>query len=248
MISTTTTLLDLTILNSLKTSYFYCIYKSLTLLKYILSILLCTAVVLTIHGQESVSDEKLDANRNHSIGFTIGKASQKTFPLTNDEYIYSTTSVKLQYDRKLWDWGKWDAHILVEPSYYRVDHQLLNFFFIVPEDPNFQERRDRFTQPRSFDEWALNVGLRVSRPLTDRLSGYGMLSSGPMYQGDSTERLKRGFTFSNVLGAGIQFQFAQRFKWDLRAVLRHTSNAGTQIPNSGHNSFGGETGLIYILD
>jgi hypothetical protein len=200
---------------------------------------------MTAYGQE-MDDEALK-KPTHSIGFTLGRASQKTFPQTNDDYVYAATSIKLQYDHKLWNWGKWGAHVLIEPSYYRVDHQLLNFFFIEPEERNFQDRRDRFTQPRSFDEWALNIGLRLDRPLTDKASIYGLISSGPMYQGDSTERLKRGFSFSNVLAAGMQFQFAGRFKWDLRLTMRHTSNAGTQFPNSGHNSLGGETGLIYIL-
>lgn len=193
-------------------------------------------------GQENSSEIE------HSIGFIVGRASQKTFPQTSNDYVYNTTSIKLQYERKLWDWGKWDAHILIEPSYYRVNHQLLNFFFIEPSEPDFQERRDRFTTPRTFDEWALNIGLKVDYPILKNLDSYAMLSSGPMTQGDDTERLKRGFSFSNVLGFGIQYQFSPRIKWDARLMIRHTSNAGLRFPNSGHNSLGGETGFIFVLE
>lgn len=162
--------------------------------------------------------------------------------------MYASTSIKLQYDRKLWNWGRWEAHVIIEPSYYRVDHQLLNFFFIEPNEPNFQERRDRFTTPRTFNEWALNIGFKMNYPLMDRLDGYAMISSGPMTQGEDTERLKRGFSFSNVLGFGMQYNITTRFKWDLRLMIRHTSNAGLRFPNSGHNSLGGETGFIYMLE
>ena len=182
------------------------------------------------------------------IGVVFGKASQKTFPFTSNEYIYSSTQIKFQYNRQLWNWGKWDAHVLVEPGFYRVDHQLLNFFFITPDDPNYLERRERFQMPRTFNEYALNAGLRVSRSLFKGLDVYGLLSSGPMYSEQSTERLKGGFAFSNILGAGFQYEFAQNWRIDARAIIRHTSNAGLRRPNSGHNSFGGEAGIVYVIN
>ncbi|MGB5981597.1 MAG: acyloxyacyl hydrolase [Nonlabens sp.] len=182
------------------------------------------------------------------IGIVVGKASQKTFPFTDDEYVYSATHIKLQYNQKLWDWGSWDAHVLVEPGFYKVDHQLLNLFFITPEDNNYLERRERFLKPRTFNEYALNIGLRVSRNIFNHLDVYGLASSGPMYSEQSTERLKGGFAFSNVFGVGVQYLFAKNWRWDARVILRHTSNAGLRWPNSGHNSFGGETGILYVFN
>ncbi len=182
------------------------------------------------------------------IGILYGKASQKTFPFTSNEYIYSSTQIKFQYNRQLWNWGNWDAHVLIEPGFYRVDHQLLNFYFITPDDPNYLERRERFQMPRTFNEYALNAGLRVSRSLWTGMDIYGLLSSGPMYSEQSTERLKGGFAFSNILGAGFQYEFAQNWRLDARVIIRHTSNAGLRRPNSGHNSFGGEAGIVYVIN
>ncbi len=178
----------------------------------------------------------------------MGAASQQSFPGTSDGYVYESTQYKVQYNRQLWNWGKWDAHVLIEPGFYRVDHKLINFFFITPDDPNFEERRERFQMPRTFNEYALNAGLRVSRSLFEEFDIYGLLSSGPMYSEQSTERLKGGFAFSNILAAGFQYEFAQSWRLDARAIIRHTSNAGLRRPNSGHNSFGGEAGLIYVLN
>ena len=182
------------------------------------------------------------------VGLLIGSANQKNFPFSSNDYIYSSTHLKLQFNKKLWEWGAWDAHITVEPGFYRVDHQLLNLFFITPDNANFEARRERFLQPRTFNEYALNIGLRMSRNVFKNINAYGLISSGPMYAEQSTEHLKGGFAFSNVFGAGIQYKLSKNWRWDARIIARHTSNAGTKRPNSGHNSFGAETGVIFMLN
>ncbi len=183
------------------------------------------------------------------IGFNVGAATEILFPLTKRDYFYETRFVKLQYQQRLWTRKKWDFELLVEPSYYHATHQLTNLFFIKPSDaPNFQELRDKFTQRRTFYELALNIGMKFSLKTDNHWKPYVLLSSGPMVSSIETERLARGFAFSDVLAVGTQYQFGTKWRLDARFALRHNSSAGINRPNLGHNSGGFETGISYKID
>ncbi|MEE2801006.1 MAG: acyloxyacyl hydrolase, partial [Bacteroidota bacterium] len=69
---------------------------------------------------------------------------------------------------------------------------------------------------------------------------------GPMYGTQTTERLKRGFSFSDVLSIGTQYQVDEH-EFIITYSLRHTSNAGLKFPNSGHNSSGFQISYAYLF-
>jgi hypothetical protein len=210
-------------------------------MKFILVFILGLSLGLKIYAQDS--KPKIYPM---SIGLNYGSASQDNFISNNYDYLYENRFFKLQISYPLYQ-KKLQLELLIEPSVYYSKHQLLNSFFIVPESgPDFIERRELFTQKRSFEEYALNIGIVVRYPILDNLNTYILGSVGPMISNDDTERLKKGFAFSDILGFGINFIY-ERLIFDVRLTLRHNSNANLSQPNHGHNSVGIESGIAFKL-
>ena len=67
-----------------------------------------------------------------------------------------------------------------------------------------------------------------------------------MVSGDDTERLKKGFAFSDIFGLGISYK-VNYITLDLRSTIRHNSNANLYMANNGHNSVGIESGILFKL-
>ncbi|MDP5076564.1 MAG: acyloxyacyl hydrolase, partial [Nonlabens sp.] len=94
----------------------------------------------------------------------------------------------------------------------------------------------------------LNIGLKFSLKTNSNWKPYGLISSGPMIATTESERMAKGFAFSDVLAFGTQYQVSQSVRLDLRYAFRHNSSAGINSPNFGHNSGGLETGISFKLD
>jgi hypothetical protein len=186
------------------------------------------------------------AENSLRLGAHVGYSQQDIIPFNDDDYAHTSRYIKLQLGKEVWIKDRQSLEVLIEPSVYFVEHQLLNLFFITPSTPNFQAQRDLFTQNRSYEEYALNLGLVYGYELTDRFKAYGMISIGPMTATAATERQKKGFSFSDILGMGMRYQIG-RLNYDIRVTLRHVSNANLRLPNSGHNSAGIEMGFSSSL-
>ena len=61
-----------------------------------------------------------------------------------------------------------------------------------------------------------------------------------------TERLSKGFAFSDVIALGFSLK-VDKVIFDIRPSLRHVSNAGLQSSNAGFNTKNIEFGLSLIL-
>jgi hypothetical protein len=57
-----------------------------------------------------------------------------------------------------------------------------------------------------------------------------------------TERLAKGFAFSNVLALGFVYKI-KRFEFNIKPNVRHVSNAGLSSPNGGFNTKNIEFGV-----
>ena len=91
--------------------------------------------------------------------------------------------------------------------------------------------------PEEGIETGLNVGLRYITPLTDSVSFFGEVSSGPAYFSiDTVEQDDYGFNFISQFGAGLQFKMTQNIVFNAGYRFRHRSNAGLSSPNSGINT------------
>lgn len=187
-----------------------------------------------------------EKNSSYFIGLNYGQASINNFILNDTDYDYHNSFFKIQVNYLLSRKNKWNYELTIEPSVYFVKHQLLNKFFVTPDIPNYIELQKLYTQRKHFNEYALNIGILLRYSLFQHLSIYAQGSVGPMISTKDTERLKKGFAFSDILGFGISYQ-QHRLRFDIRCTLRHNSNLDLAFPNSGHNSAGIETGISFIL-
>ena len=77
--------------------------------------------------------------------------------------------------------------LFIQPEINFATHQLLNLYFVTPEDPNYLEKRKRFAQVKQIKEYILGFGLCVRKPISKKASVYGLLSIGPAIVNKETE-------------------------------------------------------------
>ncbi|PZD77015.1 acyloxyacyl hydrolase [Mesonia sp. K7] len=182
------------------------------------------------------------------VGVNYGQAKQQVFPFNNDNYTHQTTYLKFQIAKDYKTFKKSKLELLFEPGFFWAEHQLLNHYFIQEyEYPNnYQELRELYLQKRDFYEIALNLGILYRYYLLEDFSAFGLLSIGPMVTTEDTERLSKGFAFSDVIGLGFSYE-KTKFMLETRITLKHNSNANLKKPNHGHNTVGFEVGFSYNL-
>ncbi|MGB2116520.1 MAG: acyloxyacyl hydrolase [Flavobacteriaceae bacterium] len=180
------------------------------------------------------------------IGLNYGQTYQTKELIADQDYYYSNYYFKGQIEKKL-NLKKLKLALLLEPSIYIGEYQLLNKWYIKPSEPNYLEKRDLQTTLRSYNEYAINVGLKLALPIIKPLDIYILASVGPMITTIETDRLNNGFAFSDILGVGFNYKI-NTLIFDIRATARHNSNANLSSPNGGVNSLGLETGLKIVLD
>ncbi|MEO8534059.1 MAG: acyloxyacyl hydrolase [Flavobacterium sp.] len=193
--------------------------------------LLC---LLRVSGQQ--------VKRNFSVGFNYGFGSE----FHNRNYTFTNHFYKAQLYYKLKKTKKFQYEILVQPEINFGRHQLLNFYFVQPDDPDYIEKRAVYTQLKDVHEYVLNIGFLVRKPITDSFSFYILGSIGPMITDTQTERMSEGFAFADVFAVGFSVK-AQRFQFDVRPSIRHVSNAGLGSSNAGYNTRNIEFGISYSL-
>ena len=87
-------------------------------------------------------------------------------------------------------------------------------------------------------EFGTNIGLRYYQQLSSKLYLYQMLGSGPHFITADLPTQAKGFIFSDNLAIGIFKEINQRKSLflNLQFRVRHISNAGLKLPNSGVNT------------
>ena len=179
---------------------------------------------------------------NFAIGVSYGIGNE----LKNRNYSYTNQYVKGQLYYSLKKTKNIEFQILLQPEINFATHQLLNFYFVTPDEPNFEEKRARYTQLKDIREYVLHVGFLVRKPLSKKISVYALASVGPLFTDTETERLSKGFAFSDVFGLGISYE-TQHFILDFRPNVRHNSNAGLQSSNAGFNTLNYDFGIVFPL-
>ncbi len=204
--------------------------------KSIFSFFLFNLTILTLFSQE----------RKVYLGVNYGRATQNSFPLNDPDYSYDNQYLKVQISYPLTFKENSNFELLIEPSVYFANHQLLNEQFVLPTTENYLELREKFTKRKAFEEYVLNIGILIRYDFLSNFSSYILGSIGPMISNEDTERLRKGFAFSDVLGLGFSWR-QQKIRFDFRFTLRHNSNLDFAFPNKGHNSFGIESGISFQL-
>lgn len=181
------------------------------------------------------------------LGFAYGTGSQNKFPFDQKDYTHTVDFYKAQINYILKEKRKWSYELHIEPSINIAEHQLLNKFFIKPTDvENYEELRELFTQKRRITEYVLNFGFLLRYKFNNDFSTYAIASVGPMTSNKATERLAKGYAFSDVFGLGLSYNLG-KVQVDFRASVRHTSNLELKQPNTGHNTTNMEFGVLFPL-
>ncbi len=189
---------------------------------------------MTFYAQDKMSRIEL--------GFNYGFGGE----LKNDDYTYTNSYYKLQLYYTLKKTKRFKYEILLQPELNFATHQLLNPDFVKPDEPNYLEKRDEYAKLKDIKEYVLNIGILIRKPVFKKASIYFLGSTGPMIIDTETERLSKGFTFSNVLALGITFKL-NKITFDIRPNFRHVSNAGMQSSNSGYNTKNIDFGFSFSL-
>ena len=183
-----------------------------------------------------------EKKQNSALGFGYGIGSE----IKNSDYNYANRYVKGQFYYAFKTTKNFRFELLLQPEINFATHQLLNLYFVTPGEPDFEAKREAYTKLKNIREYVLNVGLVVRKPISDKCSIYALLSVGPMVTDTETERLSKGFAFSDVFGIGCSLK-TKNFMLDLRPNIRHTSNAGLQNANAGFNTLNIEAAVIFPL-
>lgn len=177
-----------------------------------------------------------------SIGFNYGFGSE----FSNTDYTFTNHFYKLQLYYKLKKAKHFQYEVLIQPEINFAEHQLLNVYFVKPEKPDYQQKRDEYTQLKEVREYVLNLGFLVRKPINKNCSFYVLGSIGPMINDTETERMSKGFAFADVLALGFSFR-VQKIQFDIRSEIRHVSNGGLGGKNAGYNTKNIEFGVSYSL-
>ncbi|MCX6325565.1 MAG: acyloxyacyl hydrolase [Bacteroidia bacterium] len=170
------------------------------------------------------------------LGFNYGVGKQQLFPFNSPDYSYNVNGYKVLINYPLKKSGVFSYELQLEPGIYLAKHQLLNEYYVQPKDgADYLEQREIFTKEETITEYVLNVGFLVRYNLKGRLSFFILGSIGPMISDTETERVARGFAFSDIITFGAAYKVG-KIMFEIRPGLRHVSNANLQYPNSGHNS------------
>ncbi len=208
--------------------------------KLLFSIFFCSSL-LVISQEQQKSSRKLK-----KVSFLFNSAKENNILFGDPDYDYKTNTFKAQLFYVLHKGEKWDINLVVQPQVHNAKHQLLNPFFITPDEPNFQENRDRLTQERTISLYAFELGFQFRRELFNQLFFEANFGLGAAYIDKETERLARGFTFIENISVGLAYQLKSSELY-LGSNVGHVSNFNIQLPNSGYNLFGFEVGYRFLL-
>lgn len=204
-----------------------------------LLLFLCIHITLSVNSQEK--------DRTIKYGFVYGIGEQGVFPFNDHDYLYETKSYKAQLNYVFKEVNNFSFELNVEPSIFISKHQLLNKYFVTPEyGSDYLEERERQTSKKTMNEYSLGIGIISRYSFTERMSIYAFGSVGPMIIDTRTERMAKGFAFSDIFSFGFSYKI-EKIILDLRYGVRHVSNFQLKSPNSGYNSTNFEIGFLVDL-
>lgn len=183
-----------------------------------------------------------DKKDHFAIGFNYGFGSE----FNNTDYTFTNHFYKIGLNYRIKETRHFQYEVVVQPEVNFATHQLLNFYFVKPETPDYLQKREEYTKLKDIREYVLNIGFLIRKPIGKVFSVYALGSIGPMITDTETERMSDGFAFADVLALGFSARIKQ-FQFDIRPNVRHVSNAGLNSENAGYNTRNVEFGISYYL-
>lgn len=166
-----------------------------------------------------------------TLGFAYGTGSE----LRSKDYTYVNNFYKLQFAYLLKEGTHFGYDLVVQPEINFAKHQLLNEYFVQPHESNYIQLREEYTKLKQIRDYILNTGIKIRKSLTKHTDVYLLGSIGPMITDTESERLSKGFAFSDVIAIGFSLK-SDKIVFDVQPGLRHVSNGGLQQSNAGINT------------
>lgn len=182
------------------------------------------------------------------IGFLYNFGTEDNFIFNDPDYFYTTNTYKVQLFYPLASYKKFSFELIVQPQYQSVKHQLLNKWFVTPEQENYLEKRALYTQLKSINLYSIEFGFSTKHPVFSFLDAVLKISVGLSSIDTATERLAKGFTFIENASLGFDIKTSKATSLYIGSNLGHVSNFDFQLPNDGYNIFGIEVGFSYKLN
>jgi hypothetical protein len=168
-----------------------------------------------------------DRNQRVTLGFYYGLGKD----ISKRDYSYNSHYYKLQLNYAIKESKKIRCDLSIQPE--------INF-------ANFRSDNIASSNSILIREYILNLGFKMSKPISEKCSVYLLGSIGPMITDKDTERLSKGFAFSDVVALGFTFK-TNKVVFDLRPGFRHVSNASIKKINLGYNIINAEFGVYFPL-
>jgi len=213
-------------------------------MKYkLLTCLIFACSVMVSYGQKS--NKSFFTPTKYGIQFSQG--NENSFLFDDPDYFYKTNTIKGQLYFPITTVKTIDISLIVQPQLQFVQHQLYNEQFVLPEENNYLEKRQRFTRLKDLTITAVEFSLEAKLKLVKNLNIFLQAGLGLSYIDTATERLAKGFTFVENISAGFDFQINSKTSIQFFGGPGHVSNLNIQLPNSGYNIFSTGIGFQYSL-
>lgn len=204
-------------------------------------------IVFLISFFSAFSQKKESVIKLLRTGFVYGFSAQNKYIRQDSDYMYKSNIFKFSNHFHLYKKPKYAWEITAEASYYSSKHECYNIWHeYFTSSSDIEGERARFLPLKHMNEYVLNFGILYRRRLTDSFSAYATGSVGPMYIDTDSERLKKGFAFSDIFALGLNYKW-NKISIDARTMIRHVSNADLKYPNFGYNAVGFEFGAYFEL-
>ncbi len=182
-------------------------------------------------------------------GIHFGYSTQQTEPFHSNDYDLEQGHVLGQLRLKNYTFKKAKIQFLAEGGYYYAQHQLINKWFTSTElFKDFPEDfHQEMLQKKPIHKLVFHAAVEIAQYLNPKTQVFGYAAIGPMWTSQQTERLAKGFAFSDNIGVGVKFKISRKIWLSNMVIIRHESNANLKFPNSGHNTLGVRLGIVFNL-
>ncbi|WP_240915409.1 acyloxyacyl hydrolase [Polaribacter sp. 20A6] len=182
------------------------------------------------------------------VGVLYNTVNANNFIFEDEDYKYTSKTLKLQAFYNLGKWRSFDFELIVQPQIQVIKHQLLNSYFVLPSEENFEDKIIEFTTPKTMHLYAFELGFVIKREIVKNLDFQFTAGLGVATIDTRTERLAKGFTFLENASLGFSYKTTKKTALYIGSNIGHISNLDFQSPNNGYTFLGFEVGVSYIIE
>ena len=113
-------------------------------------------IIFILFSASTHAQDTIPKSNKIRLGLNYGFGTQQSYPFNSKDYTYDVQFYKIQINYLLNKRTKWSFEINVEPSIYINEHQLLNKYYVQPNDgDDYLEKREEFTKIKQLNEYVL---------------------------------------------------------------------------------------------